>query len=44
MTNTSQQVGVSMLDMLTVPDLENPNERGKLMMKDILEQVDMRLN
>ena len=29
-----------MMDMLTVPDLDDPNEREKLMMKDTLEQVD----
>ena len=29
-----------MMDMLTVPDLDDPNERDKLMMKDTLEQVD----
>ena len=29
-----------MMDLLTVPDLDDPNEREKLMMKDTIEQAD----
>ena len=39
MPNVGQQVGANMIDLLTVPDLDDPNEREKLM-KDTLEQVD----
>ena len=40
MMNAGQQVGANMVDMLTIPDLDDPNEREKLMMKNTLEQVD----
>ena len=40
MMNAGQQVDASMMDMLTVPDLDDPNDQEKLMMKDTLEQVD----
>ena len=39
-TNVGQQVGANMMDTLTVPDLDDPNEQEKLMMKDSLEQAD----
>ena len=40
MANAGQQASTRMMDMLTVPDLDDPNEQEKLMMKNTLEQVD----
>ena len=37
-TNVGQPAG--MMDMLTVPDLDDPKEQEKLMMKDNFEQAD----
>ena len=39
-TNVGQQVGANMMDAMTVPDLDDPNEQEKLLMKDNLEQAD----
>ena len=40
MMNAGQQVEAIMMDMLIVPDLDDPNEREKLMVKDTIGQVD----
>ena len=42
--NARQQAGANMMDLLIVSDLDDPNEWEKLMMKDTLEQADVRLN
>ena len=39
MTNAGQQASANMMDMLTVPDLDDPNKQEKLMMKENLEQI-----
>ena len=39
MPNVGQQVSANMMDMLAVPDLDDPNEWKKLL-KDTREQVD----
>ena len=40
MKNAGQQAGANMMDMLTVPYLDDPNKQEKLMMKDNLKQAD----